>query len=242
MEVFSSQIGIALVTRNDLRIQPAYPLAEAARYLWLPPATLRSWVLGRDYRVGGATRRFAPLIKLPEPRLSQMSFLNLVEAHVLSAFRREHQLPLKTVRRAISYLQESFRSQHPLAEHRFETDGLEIFVTHLGTLISASGGGQIAMRELISSYLKRVEWDDAGMAARLYPFTRRAGGSDDPKIVVIDPRISFGRRSIAGTGIATALVAERYKAGESIPALASDYGCKDVEIDEAIRCELSLAA
>ena len=36
----------------------AYRLAEAARYLRLPSATLRSWVLGRDYRPTGATANF----------------------------------------------------------------------------------------------------------------------------------------------------------------------------------------
>jgi hypothetical protein len=34
---------------NDIRNQPAYGPAEAARYLRLPIATLRSWVVGRAY-------------------------------------------------------------------------------------------------------------------------------------------------------------------------------------------------
>jgi cytochrome c oxidase subunit 2 len=36
-------------TAADNRDVAAYTLAEAARYLRLPPATLRSWVLGREY-------------------------------------------------------------------------------------------------------------------------------------------------------------------------------------------------
>jgi hypothetical protein len=38
------------------------------------------------------------------------------------------------------------------------------------------------------------------------------------------------------------LVAERYKAGESVNELADDYGCKRRDIEEAVRCELALAA
>ncbi len=197
--------------------------------------------MGRDYSAAGSTRRFRPLIALPDPQNTVLSFLNLVEAHTLSALRQEHGLRLPIIREAISYVRKTLGSQHPLAEHRFETDGINLFITHLGKLISASDGGQIAMREMIASYLKRVEWDEKGLAARLYPFTR-SRGSDDPKIVVIDPLISFGRRSIAGTGIATAVVAERYKAGESTRDLATDYGCADAQIEEAVRCELSLAA
>ena len=65
---------------------------------------------------------------------------------------------------------------------------------------------------------------------------------DEPKSVVIDPTMSFGRPSIAETGIATAIVAERYKADESVEALAKDYGVPASSIQEAIRCELQLEA
>jgi uncharacterized protein (DUF433 family) len=59
---------------------------------------------------------------------------------------------------------------------------------------------------------------------------------------VIDPSISFGRPSIFGTGVSTAIVAERYKAGESINELADDDGCEGRQFEEAVRCELALAA
>ena len=59
--------------------------------------------------------------------------------------------------------------------------------------------------------------------------------------MVIDPRVSSGRPVLVGSGIPTAVIAERYKAGESIDQLADDYGRErlDIEdIEEAIRCEL----
>ncbi len=51
-----------------------------------------------------------------------------------------------------------------------------------------------------------------------------------------------GRPVLVGTGIPTAILAERYKAGESIDELALDYGCDRLQIEEAIRCELRLVA
>jgi uncharacterized protein (DUF433 family) len=42
---------------------------------------------------------------------------------------------------------------------------------------------------------------------------------------------------IAGTGISTAVVASRFNARESIPDLASEYGVKPQQIEEAIRWE-----
>ncbi len=47
---------------------PAYGLREAARYLRMAPATLRSWILGRYYHPTSAGERFfQPVIHLPEP-------------------------------------------------------------------------------------------------------------------------------------------------------------------------------
>jgi len=226
---------------SDLRELPAYGFAEAAHYLRIPVATLRDWVHGRRYGTISGEKHSKPLIELPERRVPAMSFFNLIEAHVLDAIRREHRIPMYKVRKALDYVQKQFPSKHPLAEQRFETDGMELFVSQFGNLISVSQSGQLAVRELLAGHLRRVEHDSAGMAIRLYPFTRKRT-LDEPRFVVIDPYLSFGRPVLAGTGLATSVIAERYKAGESIDELADDYGCKRPQIEEAVRCELDLAA
>ena len=227
--------------RKSPEEQPAYGLTEASRYLSIPSATLRSWVAGRKYPTESGPRFFKPIIQLPEDVRAGLSFVNLVEAHVLDAIRRHHQVPLGKIRQAIHYLQKHFSSAHPLAEQRFQTDGIDLFVEKFGQLINVTQSGQMALRELLKAYLHRVERDASGTAVKLYPFTRKRDLSE-PKVVVIDPRISYGRPVLVGTGIPTAIVAERYKAGESIDELAEDYGRSRNEIEEAIRCELWLEA
>ncbi len=160
---------------------------------------------------------------------------------MLDAIRHQHRLPLRTVRAALEYVAREFGSRHPLAQQQFETDGVNLFIQKLDKLINVSQDGQLAMRELLRSHLQRIEHDTAGLAIRLYPFTRLEH-AQQPKAVVIDPRMSFGRPVIAGTGIATAVIAERYMAGESIAELAKDYGRELTEIEEAVRCELREAA
>jgi uncharacterized protein (DUF433 family) len=130
---------------------------------------------------------------------------------------------------------------HPLAEQKFESDGVSLIVSRFGQLIAVSEAGQLAMKEMLAAHLRRIEHDTTGMAIQLYPFTRKRQ-PDEPKIIVIDPSVSFGRPTIIGTGVATAIVAERYKAGESVDELADDYGCERRHIEEAVRCELALAA
>ena len=220
---------------------PAYGISEAAHYLRIPLATLRSWVRGRFYPTEAGQKYFEPIISLPDPKLAALSFVNLVEAHVLEAIRREHQVPFPNVRSAVSYVQKQFGSRHPLAEQKFETDGVNLFVSRFEKLVSASEEGQLAMRELIKAHLRRIERDPAGFAMRLYPFTRKYE-LDQPKIIVIDPFVSFGRPTISGTGVTTSILSERYKAGDSMDALAKDYGCARAQVEEAVRCELALAA
>jgi uncharacterized protein (DUF433 family) len=219
----------------------AYSLTEASRYLLIPRATLRSWPAGRNYPTDSGPKFFRPIIELPDEARAGLSFINLVEAHVLDAIRRHHQIPLSKIRQAIDYLRKHFSSKHPLAEQRFETDGLDLFIDRYGQLINVTQSGQIALRELLKAHLQRVEHDATGAAIRLYPFTRKRD-LDEPRVVVIDPHISYGRPVLVGTGIPTAIVAERYKAGESIDELAEDYGRQRNEIEEAIRCELWLEA
>lgn len=178
---------------------------------------------------------------LPDKKRTLLSFINLVEAHVLDAIRREHQIPLDRVRIAIGYLKQHFGSKHPLAEQSFETDGVDLFVQKYSQLIAVTKAGQLAMRDLLQAHLRRIERDPRGVPIRLYPFTRKRDW-EEPRAVVIDPLVSFGRPVLAGTGIATATVAERYKAGESVDQLATDYGRPALEIEEAIRCELELEA
>jgi uncharacterized protein (DUF433 family) len=225
---------------EDVRELPAYGVAEAAHYLLVPRATLRSWLAGMSYGTGSARKSFRPLIRPAATSPLALSFINLIEAHVLAAIRRKHGVDMAAIRRAIEFLKNHFGSKHPLADHKFETNGVDLFVEHLGEFISASEGGQLAVRDLLRAHLRRIERDEKGLPLRLYPFTR-IDEAEQPKNIVIDPFISFGKAVITGTGVSTDIVAERFKAGESADELAQDYGCEREKIEEAIRCELSLA-
>lgn len=227
------------IATDDIRAMPCYSIPEAAHYLRIPVTTLRSWVRGRKYPTSGGDQFFQPVIERPDDSQNLLSFINLVEIHVLDAIRRDHRISLHKVRIAIDFIEKELKSDHPLAYHKLETDGLDLFVEGYGQLINVSRSGQLALRELLQAHLWRIDRDSAGHALRLYPFTRkRLQLIEEPKAIVIDPRISFGRPVLAGTGIPTAIIAERYKAGEAIGALADDYGRSTLEIEEAIRCEL----
>ncbi len=166
--------------------------------------------------------------------------MNLVEVYILYAVRRKYRISLPKIRTANEFVAKHFGSQHPLAEEGLRTDGIDLFVDECGQLISLGKQGQLVMREVLERHLQRIEYD-VGLASKLYPFSRTAG-IDDPRIVVIDPRVSFGKPVVKNTGILTSMIAERYKAGEMMSFLARDYDLTEEQVQEAIRYELPIAA
>lgn len=234
----------SLTTFNftDPREVPAYSISEAAHYLGVPNSTLRSWFVGQTYLHHGERRQFRAVIRPADSNTKSLSFSNLVEAYVLTAIRRKHSIGLPTIRRGLTYLTEKLGSKRPLLEEQFATNGVDLFVERVSAIINISKNGQIEMADLIRAYLERVERDAKGMPIKLYPFMRSQPPREQPRTVVIDPRVSFGRPVIAGTAIPTAALAEQFKAGDPVPVLAKEYGASEEAVWDAIRCELDLKA
>jgi uncharacterized protein (DUF433 family) len=227
---------------RDPRQIPTYSFSEASHYLQIPLKTLRSWIRGRDYPIAAGKKKFEPIIQLPDANLALLSFMNLIEAHILDAIRYQHRVPLKNVRRAVKYLRARSKSQHPLADYWFQLKGVDLLIEEGGLLVNVTKQGQIEMKEVIQAYLKRVHRDPSGSAQSLYPYLHRHPKEleNEPKLVLIDPRIAFGKPILVGVGTPTAVVADRHKAGESIAELAKDYGCEASEIEKAIQYERGL--
>ncbi len=233
---------------SDPREIPLYGLVDTARYLKLHVNTLRSWVYGRNYRIGNEQRKSLPVIQLPNQNTPLLSFMNLVEIHVLSAITRIHKVQFKKVRSALDFLENRFSEVHPLANTQFWTDEFDLFIEKSGDLVCASRDGQMVMQEVIEQYLLRVDRDVDLTAFRIYPFSKEflfSSLKDKPKTVLgntpknisIDPLVAFGRPTISGTGIATNVIAGRFGAGEPIGNLAKDFQIEENQIQEALDYE-----
>src|SRR5258708_3511654 len=214
---------------EDAPHPPPYSTAEAAHYLRLPRATLKAWVHGR---VDSNGHRAEAVIKLPT-NFHLLSFQNLVEAHVLGAIRRHHGVSLQRVRKALRFVERRMHLPRPLIEAKFQTNGMDLFVEELGKLINASSESQTEMEDALRASLARVEHDADGLASRLFPFVR--GEGKEPKVIVVDPRLSFGRPVFAKTGVPVSIIVGRYRAGEDVSAIAKDYGISVDQTHDAIR-------
>jgi uncharacterized protein (DUF433 family) len=214
---------------------PAYTLTEASRYLKLPPATLRAWVIGRAYPRGEGVAHSQPLIRPPSGRPPLLSFWNLVEAHVLRSLRTEHGISLKDVREALRYAERNLKIDRLLLDKRLCTDAGQLFLDRYGQLINLSASGQLAMRKIFDEHLKRIEWANT-LPIRLYPFL--ASGAETPdKPIAIDPAIAFGRPIVVRAGVTTRAIADRIDAGEAVDEIAADYGLAASDIENAVLYE-----
>jgi uncharacterized protein (DUF433 family) len=122
-----------------------------------------------------------------------------------------------------------------------------LFVRYFDLPVNASRGGQIAIKEIIEVHLHRIGRDDKGLPVRLFPFVRAQSNAslqtlrDDPKSIVVDPTISFGKPILSGTNISTQTLISRFRAGDSIVDLADDFDLEAQLIEDAIRYEAKAA-
>jgi uncharacterized protein (DUF433 family) len=223
-------------TAANNRDSAAYTLAEAARYLRLPAATLRSWLLGRQYPTTEGHSQFPPLIRMASRQPPLLSFSNLIEAHVLRALRAEHAVSIKAVRSALAYAEKELKIDRLLLRSELRTHAGKMFLDRYGELIELTASGQLAMRRMFDEHLKRIEWDTSKFPIRLYPFVSAAAPSE-ARPIVIDPRIAFGRPVVMRRGVSTATIAERIDAGETVEDIAADYDLKAPEVEEAVLYE-----
>ena len=219
-------------TTNGMMETPIYGIAEASQYLRVPQNTLVYWVKG-----GGSV---PPLIKLASIDPPRLSFANLLECYMLSSMRAIYDVRIPKVRKALATLAKYVQHRHPLVEQAFQTDRRDLFIEHLGGIVNLSKHEQILIPGVMELYLERIERDPKGLF-KLYPFVMERKHSE-PRLILINPAVGFGKPVIAGTGISTAVVASRFNARESTDDLASEYGVTPRQIEEAIRWEQRTAA
>jgi uncharacterized protein (DUF433 family)/transposase-like protein len=222
--------------KSEIRDQPAYSVTEAARYLKVAPATLRSWVDGRRYPKGAGIAHSNPLIYPASKQPSMLSFWNLIEAHVLRSLRTDHGVSMDALRKAIAYSKKALQIERLLLSPELRTDAGRMLLERYGQLIDLSASGQIAMRRMFNDHLARVDWDEWKFPVRLYPFASTGVPVVD-RPIAIDPHIAFGRPVLASRGITTTAIAARIDAGESAADLSADYDLTENEIEEAVLYE-----
>jgi hypothetical protein len=140
----------------DRRDLPRYTPQEASHHLSLLVSTVRAWSVGQHGRPRDKPRFFHPLISPAQKAPLSLSFWNLVELYALRCLRRTHDFPMPQVRAALRFTGEKLGACRPLIEETFYSDGVNLLVERLSSLIDTSDG-QTVMRGVLVDSLRRVE-------------------------------------------------------------------------------------
>jgi uncharacterized protein (DUF433 family) len=197
-------------------------MAEAAQYLRMSYPKIRNWT------------RDSGLIGADQNRL--LSFNNLLELHVLNGLRKKHLLPLQRIRFALDEYRGRYMSAHPLLDPRMETDGFQLFLREGNDVVNLNRSGQLAIPNIMSVYLKRIERHENG-ELHFFPFVVH-DTEEEPKNIQITPTVAFGKPVLAGTGIKTEVIAGRFLNRDTIADLAEEYEVEQSKIEDALRWEL----
>lgn len=82
-----------------------------------------------------------------------------------------------------------------------------------------------------------MERDDKRLPFRLYPVLPRQ--SANARAISINPKVSFGRPVLAGSGVSTRALVDRIDADEETAAIAHDYGLDESQLHDAVLYEMA---
>lgn len=203
---------------------PAYTIAEAARYIGVNASTVQNWFRGNN-----------PVLSKSK---GLVSFIDLVQAHVLHTIRKGYHIPMKRVRIAAETLEKISGSLDCLAHQDFYHDHRDLFLRLDEGLVSLSERGQFVNKEIIEGGLRQLAFGNDGFTEWFYP---RANG-ELQEAFAINPSVNYGKLCISRLGVGVDSIRDRFLAGEGIKDIAEDYGAECAEVEEAIRWHDRLAA
>lgn len=214
-----------------------YGLSDVDRLLVLPPGTARRWIDGYDR--GGV--HYPPVVRAERTRDEDVTWGEFVETRLLAEFRARG-ASMHRLRPAVVRLREEF-GRYPLAHARpfLDIDGREL-VRHVQQEVGITGhemlvvvrSGQAMMSAPVKSFVGDLQYfgDTDREANAVVPV--QFGG-----LVTLDPLHQHGRPVVRA--VPTEVVAEQFRAGESTETIADLFDLTVVQVEQALRFELSLA-
>lgn len=211
-----------------------YSMSEVAQYLHIHPSTLRSWfdpVEGRKALLKGE------VVKTDDEG-AWLNFHDFLQAYAVKLLKDGGAKP-KDVREAIAEARDKYKLPYPLSMRGFDiyTDvNGRVHIKRPGdtepTELTGPRKGQGNFHEVIKNYINRLEFDEAGLAARFVVYEKKYHGRRHR--VVMDPQLNFGEPSVDGTPYRAATLRDAVRAEGSTEAVMRLYDVKKGHVKIAI--------
>ncbi|MBO9614308.1 MAG: DUF433 domain-containing protein [Dyadobacter sp.] len=202
-----------------------YTLTDISTILGLTPAKVSRWI--NEYWNLHFSKTAQPSFTSGAGRDRVTNFLTLIEFFTFYQLREEG-VSAQRIVKAHHILAKTFQTPYPFAKSQILTDGKAVlFSGEVGNIIHADETLQIAIKEILSPFCKKVDFNQNDMAARFFPMGRNHD-------VVIDPKRQFGQPIIEGTNILTETIFNLFRGGESVSMISRLYNLKPGQVNDAI--------
>ncbi len=209
-------------------------MSDVDRYVGLPAGTSRRWIDG--YVRGGRT--YPPVIRERSTGDDTVAWGEFVETSLLARFRHRG-VSLQRLRATVQVLRDKFETPYPLATSApyLQVAGREVVwevqesdgVDNSLRLIVVRNG-QLVLSAPAQQFAERAVFDDST------GFVSRMRTEPDTPDVLIDPLRQTGRPVVRS--VPTDVLAEGFRAGETVDGLADLYELPRGQVEQAIRHEM----
>ena len=206
---------------NEIIGLGVYTLQEAALYGRISSNKLSRWIFGHG--------NYQPVIDSQLKERILISFYDLVQAMAINK-AREYGVSLTKIRQAISFAEDRYRVDFPLAHNHklvlFDNDLHICFPNDSVIQVSGRGRNQSLMKQIIEPFMKNLHFDQDGLVVRFTPFKKFG------REITLDPTKQFGQPLVNNTGYRADVLAKSYSIEKSMDFVASVYNVdiKDVKV------------
>lgn len=162
------------------------------------------------------------------------SFVDLVSLAVVRELSKRN-VAEADLRSGVAFLKERTGIPHPLADRatveRLATSGKAWLADLDDGWCDIAKRGQGAFDEVVRLYLKRVSYDDLGVARLWRP----------ARLVLLDPKIQAGVPCVEGTRVPTETIAAMVES-DSVSAVADEFDLTIRQVNAAVTFEAGLRA
>jgi uncharacterized protein (DUF433 family) len=212
-----------------------YGYREAALLTGLKRERVREW-----FRIRDVAADQPPVFRSDYPPVEgsrAISFLDLIDFFVAGQLR-EHGVSLQTLRRAYASLGKELDTRHPFCRSELLSDGKVVFTRGMddpgGEELREVLTRQKVFPQIILPFLKKIDYDDASRLAQRWHISH---------LVVIDPRICFGKPIVEDFSVPTAILAAAYHANDrDADLVAGWYNVHADHVLAAVQFESKMAA
>lgn len=215
---------IALKNDNNLG-EGIYSIPDLAFILRLPQPKVRRWMKNFwDAKLG---EKYKGKYSSGEGRDKAANFYTLIEFYVFYQLR-EAKVGITTILKAHEMIATQLKTPYPFASSQLLTDGRQILYSlEDGTTIKADKSLQIAFKEIIENFCKKIEFSHSNLAEKFYPLGKQHH-------IVVDPHHQFGQPIIEKTNLLAETIYNLHQAGESKAFISRLYNITGKEVDDAV--------